>query len=518
MAQVALFLQSKSNDYQQLLRDDCLNAARRHGMGVRVFTADHNEKRQAAQIRSLLAESGSRLPNVILVSPVQEDTLFELAREAGRRGIGWVVLNRWSEALPELRNEFPHLPIFSVTPDQYAIGHLQGRQFKELLPTGGKVLYVSGPAGTSSAKRRREGLLREIGGSDIALSTIVSDWSSEGGHSAIQEWLERLPQTEHLETFVVGAQNDSMAAGARRALANAAKKRQRADVMRLPVTGCDGITGFGRRLVAEGMLTATVLVPPVAGRAVDELAEVLRGGPLPPAEIVLAVSPYPELHDCMCEVVTVRSAPTTRVVRNNVLTVSSQRTRLALLNSEVALLEGLQRGQPDAQAALVECYEPAVRRVLTRILRQQQDVADALQDTFVRSFRSALQVKDPMALRGWVMRVAESVALDQLRKRQRQRIRDPEAGDTIDVPVDAASMELRVAVRNAYQVLAKLPQEERQVFTLRHIDGMELHKLASNCGVSLATIKRRLVRAETRFFTLARREPSLADWVSHSDA
>jgi len=513
VAQIALFLQTKSNDYQQLLREDGLSAARRHEMSVRIFTADNNAKRQAAQIRDLLAEGGERLPSVILVSPVQENALAGLAREAGRKGVGWVVLNRWSESLPALREEFPQLPIFSVTPDQYEIGHVQGRQFKNLLPMGGEVLYVSGPASTSSARRRSEGLTQELTGTSIRLRTVNSDWSSEGGQSAIREWVEQLPR-DLLSTLVVGAQNDSMAAGARRALADEARKRKRADVMQLPVTGCDGATSFGRRLVAEGMLTATVLVPPVAGRAVDELARIFRGGPLPQAEIVLGVSPFPESSDCMCDAVTIEHVRSSGLPRVAYTSAHSRRAKLAFMTSEAVLLAGLQQGDPNAQAALFDSFEPSVRRVLTRILRHNQDVADALQDTFVRSFRSALQVKDALALRGWVLRVAESVALDQLRRRQRLRSHDRGASDAVDVPVDDASMELRVAVRNTYQVLDKLPQEERQVFALRYIEGMELAKLAEHCGVSLATIKRRLARAEARFRALACREPALADWVS----
>lgn len=482
-------------------------------MGVRVLTADNNAKRQAAQIRDVLSESGSRLPSVILVSPVQENALAGLAREAGRKGVGWVVLNRWSESMLELREEFPGLPIFSVTPDQYEIGHVQGRQFKSLLPRGGEVLYLSGPASTSSARRRSEGLARELGDSSIRLHTVNSDWSSEGGQSVIQAWLERLPR-ETLRTLVVGAQNDSMAAGACRALADEARRRNREDVMRLPVTGCDGANGFGQRLVAEGMLTATVLVPPVAGRAVDELAAYFRGEPLPPAEIVLGVSSFPELSDCLGDAVTLERERQSKKLRVSFNSSHSQRNKVALMANDAALLEGLQHGEPDAQTALFESCEPTVRRILTRILRLDHDVADALQDTFVRSFRNALQVKDPLALRGWVSRVAESVALDHLRRRQRLRRRDDDSMDTMDVPANDADMELRESVRNTCEVLERLPQEERQVFALRYVEGVELAKLAEVCGVSLATIKRRLARAETRFRTLASREPALAEWLA----
>jgi RNA polymerase sigma-70 factor, ECF subfamily len=505
VAEIALFLQTRNNDYQQLLSEDCLIAARKHGMHVRLFSADNCPAKQVEQIHHVI--NSSERPQAVVVSPVQETSLRSLSRDAGKLGVGWVVLNRWSEELPALRGEFPSLPIFSVTPDQYEIGHVQGRQFKNLLPNGGVGLYVPAPSGTSSAQRRLEGLQRELDGTSIKLRTFDGDWSSEGGQRAIRQWVEVSPQGE-MHTLVVGAQNDSMAAGARKALSDEVRRHKQLKVGRLHVTGCDGASSFGQRLVAEGMITATVLVPSVSGRAVDEIASVLRGGPLPPEEIVLGVSSFPDLRDSLSDLLGLGP-----------LFGRQQMGRGQGQNlTDVALLEGLQNGERAAQAAFFDNYESLVRRVLVRILRNSPDVADALQDTFVRTFRSAPQVKDPLALRGWVLRVAESVALDQLRRRQRSNSRGATSTETVEVPVDDASVELRVAVRDAYRVLDRLPQEERVVFVMRYIDGIELAKLADVTGVSLATIKRRLSRAETRFRTLARRQPGLAEWVDGGDA
>ena len=192
---------------------------------------------------------------------------------------------------------------------------------------------------------------------------------------------------------------------------------------------------------------------------------------------------------------------------------ASRRARISFAGSEVALLQGLQNLEPGAQAAFFDTYERDVRKVLIRILGTTPDVADALQDTFLRAFKSALQVKDALALRGWVLRVAVSVAIDHLRRRQRLRWLVFSNEASVDVPVDGVTPELRAALRDTYRVLDKLPSEERIAFALRHIDEMELAEIADACSVSLATIKRRLARAEVRFRTLARRQPGLIDWV-----
>jgi RNA polymerase sigma-70 factor (ECF subfamily) len=74
-------------------------------------------------------------------------------------------------------------------------------------------------------------------------------------------------------------------------------------------------------------------------------------------------------------------------------------------------------------------------------------------------------------------------------------------------------LEARLAVQAVYTVLDGLPADDRIAFALRFIDGLELTEVADACQVSLTTIKRRLVRAERRFVTKARRFPELAQWM-----
>jgi RNA polymerase sigma-70 factor (ECF subfamily) len=188
--------------------------------------------------------------------------------------------------------------------------------------------------------------------------------------------------------------------------------------------------------------------------------------------------------------------------------------QFANLRSEDALLEGLKRCDPAAQAKVFGIYEHAVRRVLTRILRESSDVQDALQDTFVKIFKSAGQVKDPLALKSWILRVAASVGLDEFRKRQRLRERGLAEHDKVEPLSVVTPVEARSALRDAYRVLSVMPEQEQEVFTLRYIDGLELSKIADECDISLATVKRRLGRAATRFNSLARRQPGLTEWVA----
>jgi ABC-type sugar transport system substrate-binding protein len=159
---VALLLQTLGNDYQELLRDDCLAAARRFGFEVSVHSAEHSPERQLQQVRELMRQPEGLRPVAVLISPVRETTLMAAAHEAVRMGLGWVVLSRWSEYLAEQHQLFPKVPLFCVMPDQQEIGRIQARQVKALMPDGAELLYIRGPLGTFSAERRWAGFQEEF--------------------------------------------------------------------------------------------------------------------------------------------------------------------------------------------------------------------------------------------------------------------------------------------------------------------------------------------------------------------
>jgi ABC-type sugar transport system substrate-binding protein len=291
---IALF-QHNDNDYQRVLREDCLAAAKKHGFPVRLFSAADDPARQIEQIQSCLREPKEHRPTILLVAPVREAELLSTAYAAARLGVGWILLGRWCGYMADLREEFPRLPVFAVAADQREIGRIQGRQFRTLLPEGGEVLYIRGPLGTSSAIRRFEGVQELLLGARIELFALSSDWTTEGGAQSMRDWLRAFGKPE-LPKLVVGGQNDAMAMGARNELLEVARVRPHPSLSRIPFVGCDGTPQYGQRLVREGTLTATVIMPPTAGRAVDETAAMLLdGGRRPSAEIVLAPSSFPEL-------------------------------------------------------------------------------------------------------------------------------------------------------------------------------------------------------------------------------
>ena len=69
-----------------------------------------------------------------------------------------------------------------------------------------------------------------------------------------------------------------MAMGARRAVEGLSAAQQRDQWMKLPFTGCDGVAATGQAWVRKGLLTATVVTPPLTGIALELLAKAFASG------------------------------------------------------------------------------------------------------------------------------------------------------------------------------------------------------------------------------------------------
>jgi ribose transport system substrate-binding protein len=290
---IGLFLISHTTGYQRLMADEGLRAARQAGLDLEVFWADDTAALQSAQIVKFLhAHGGDEMAVVVMpVSDIgHEAPLDNLARKVLSRGAAWIVLNRDLEPhVLALRAEFPRLPVALVAIDNREIGRIQGRQVKARLPADGALLVVVGSATTSAARDRRAGLL-EVATRPVVVSEVEAMWSAESADKAVARWLT-LARAQEVQ--LVACQNDPMAVGARQALHRLARERGRPELLSVPVLGVDGLAGEGRRLVDEGTLAATVIVPPSAGAAIERLAVVWRSGGSIPPKVVLQPTPYP---------------------------------------------------------------------------------------------------------------------------------------------------------------------------------------------------------------------------------
>jgi ribose transport system substrate-binding protein len=245
---------------------------------VQIIHADNDSVTQSQQLLKVIQSRTVSLPDGILFEPVGGTALPQVARAAAIAGIGWVVLNRDVDYVPELRKAY-RVPAFSVTSDHEEIGRIQGRQFAALLPRGGVVLYIQGPTENLAAKQRTFGMY-ETKPADVQVKLMKAQWTEASSYRTVSSWL-RLSTSRQTHLDLIAAQDDSMALGARKAFQEETNLAARERWLKLPYVGCDGLPNSGQAWVRSGLLTATIFVPPNAGTALETLVDALQNGAMP---------------------------------------------------------------------------------------------------------------------------------------------------------------------------------------------------------------------------------------------
>lgn len=176
------------------------------------------------------------------------------------------------------------------------------------------------------------------------------------------------------------------------------------------------------------------------------------------------------------------------------------------------LLAGLRERKASAERRVFERFSPLVERILIRILGSSAEVEDLAQEVFLRVFERADRVREAGALRGFVASVTVFVAREAIRRKRRRRwLFFLPSEEMPEVESHGSDPEAREAVAAFYELLAKLPDDERIALCLRYVDGMEVLEVAGATQASPSTVKRRLRNAESRFAKLAAQRPELAE-------
>jgi ribose transport system substrate-binding protein len=286
-------LTNNDNDYQQEQAAAAEKAARRLGVDVKIVHANNDALAQSQQLLHYVQDSSVARPDAIMFEPAGGTAFPQVARAAAAAGIGWVVLNHEVDYTAELRRKYK-VPVFTLSSDHQEVGEIQGKQFAALLPKGGNILYIEGPANSPAAKDRTTGMMKTKP-ANIQVKTMRGNWTEESAYRTVSSWLRlRTSQESHVD--LVGAQDDSMAMGARKAFSEIAVA-ERGRWMKIPITGCDGMPKTGQAWVRNGTLAATIFIRPNTDLAIEMLVEAFKNGAALPESKVTEPESVPSLAD-----------------------------------------------------------------------------------------------------------------------------------------------------------------------------------------------------------------------------
>jgi RNA polymerase sigma-70 factor (ECF subfamily) len=184
----------------------------------------------------------------------------------------------------------------------------------------------------------------------------------------------------------------------------------------------------------------------------------------------------------------------------------------AVPRSDRELVERALGGEQLALQLLYRRHVQLVTERVTRLLARSAEAEDVVQDAFVAAFADLSRLSDRSRFAAWLMRIA----LHQTHRRFRRRRllarlgldRGNDDARLEQVADPALSPDQRLQLRRLDDALGRLPAELRLAWMLRHVEGCELSEIAEQCACSLATIKRRIARADARLKRSVTGKPS----------
>jgi RNA polymerase sigma-70 factor (ECF subfamily) len=182
---------------------------------------------------------------------------------------------------------------------------------------------------------------------------------------------------------------------------------------------------------------------------------------------------------------------------------------------DAELVRALIAREPHAPRALWRRFAPLVFRILRRTFGPGPEIEDLAQDIFLCVFGKVPTLREPAALRKFIISITTITARSEIRRRWVRRwsrlASKEDASKEVAFHVDLDSRE---ALTRFYAVLDRLNGRDRMLFVLRFMEELSLRDVAAASGLSVATAKRGLARAWSRVRLLAERDPVLCDYVT----
>lgn len=170
------------------------------------------------------------------------------------------------------------------------------------------------------------------------------------------------------------------------------------------------------------------------------------------------------------------------------------------------LVERAQQGDKRAFGLLVEKYNRKLGRLLSRMIRDQAEVEDVVQETFIKAYRALNNFRGDSAFYTWLYRIGINTAKNYLVSMGRRpqviaeiEIEDVENFDGGDEMRTMETPETELMTKQIAQTVndtvASLPEELRTAITLRELEGLSYEEIATLMQCPIGTVRSRIFRA-----------------------
>ena len=167
------------------------------------------------------------------------------------------------------------------------------------------------------------------------------------------------------------------------------------------------------------------------------------------------------------------------------------------------------KGDGRAFEQIVLQTERAVYNLALSIVKKKEDAEDVTQETYLRLWRVASELKLEGSLKLYILKAARNLALDLIRKNSKRDeidtvILDADGEFEIDIADDSpdsrpdASYLRKVEKETVLQSIEELPSAAREMIVLRDIEGLSYAEIGAMLGIAEGTLKSKLFRARER--------------------
>ncbi len=165
-----------------------------------------------------------------------------------------------------------------------------------------------------------------------------------------------------------------------------------------------------------------------------------------------------------------------------------------LIQDELLIVR-CQQGDRQALEDLVRLYEKRLLYYIRRLVGNEQDAWNILQDTWLKVLRSIDRLRDPRLLTVWLYHIARNTIMDYRRGKYADILRFQQDDLMPDIPDDAESILLE-NVQLVHYALGQLSPPHREVLTLHFLEELPLEAIAAITNTSVGTVKSRLFYAK----------------------
>ena len=188
---------------------------------------------------------------------------------------------------------------------------------------------------------------------------------------------------------------------------------------------------------------------------------------------------------------------------------------------DIEIIKRILAGDSSEFALLEKKYNHIISSLISRMVRDEEDVRDLTQDTFIKAYNALSNFQFQYSFSSWLFKIASNTCIDFLRKKRfnivplYKKSKDSEEEEIIDIHDETYTPDMELLAKERKEALlkaiAELPDNYKQIIKLRHGEDLDYDEIANRLNIPLGTVKAHLFRARKMLYKKLKEQKTLFD-------